>query len=313
MADRNLTSSNSVEVDLGTAGQAKFITIDGDDLGDAGDVLTSQGAGQLPVMAALAAGGGAAAVDFQRFNSSESWTKPTDTAFGTNSVVLVRVWGAGGSGGRDNADGGTGGGGGGYAERWMLLSELSSSETVTIGGGGASVNANTDGNAGGDSSFGSHVGATGGGGGFGRTSVTAHERGGDGGGPTVGGQALVNVDFSNTTKIFEGEGADTENLSISDGFPGHWWGGGGAGISNLDVEGEGGTSSYGGGGGGSADGTSQAGGLSLNGGNGGASGQGANGTAGTQPGGGGGGVDGAFSSGAGADGRVDVIVFGVPD
>src|SRR5690606_9015567 len=69
-----------------------------------------------------------------------------------------------------------GGGGGGYNSKLMPLSALGTTETVTIGAGGAAVTAdNTDGNAGGHTTFGAHVAAFGGGAGSG-------DLGGGGGG-----------------------------------------------------------------------------------------------------------------------------------
>ena len=83
------------------------------------------------------------------------------------SVVVKVQAGGGGGGGRDSAPndgGGGGGGGGGYAESRLFVSDLSSSETVTVGSGGVGVSA-ANGAAGGASSFGAHVTTTGGGGG----------------------------------------------------------------------------------------------------------------------------------------------------
>jgi len=79
--------------------------------------------------------------------------------------IMVEVIGGGGgsqslssSGGEANAS--KGGGGGGYSRKLILASDLSASETVTIGLGGAIAS------AGGTTSFGSHLSATGGGGGL---------------------------------------------------------------------------------------------------------------------------------------------------
>jgi hypothetical protein len=245
-------------------------------------------------------GGGGGSQDFQRFNASGTWTKPTDAEFGTNSIVLIRAWGAGGSGA--SASTSSGGGGGGYVSRQMLLSELGSTETVTIGAGGASVSSGTGtGNDGGNTTFGSHVTA------YLGAGAVVNPTGGGGGGPlgaasgiTPGSPLIV----TNTTgPIRLGQGG-TSGVAGTAGID-HGGGGGSGAVGGASVNG-------GGGGGGNNASTAFAGGVSINGGNGGAGGvDGANGTAGTQPGGGGGSAETGGASGAGADGRVDVIVFPV--
>jgi hypothetical protein len=245
-------------------------------------------------------GGGGGSQDFQRFNASGTWTKPTDAEFGTNSIVLIRAWGAGGSGA--SASTSSGGGGGGYVSRQMLLSELGSTETVTIGAGGASVSSGTGtGNDGGNTTFGSHVTA------YLGAGAVVNPTGGGGGGPlgaasgiTPGSPLIV----TNTTgPIRLGQGG-TSGVAGAPGID-HGGGGGSGAVGGASVNG-------GGGGGGNNASTAFAGGVSINGGNGGAGGvDGANGTAGTQPGGGGGSAETGGASGAGADGRVDVIVFPV--
>jgi len=123
---------------------------------------------------------GGAGSEVQTFSTAggDTWTKP---ARGT--MAFIQCWGAGGSGGRAGANDGAGGGGGGsYVERLMPLSALSSTESVTVGAGGPAATVNeTNGTAGGDTSFGSWVIAYGGGAGFGNTS---NQGGGGGGGGT---------------------------------------------------------------------------------------------------------------------------------
>jgi len=103
------------------------------------------------------------AVNMRVFTSSGTWTKPA----GLKSVV-VEVQGAGGSGGgamvatSGNASIGGGGLGGGYARKRILVDQLGTAEDVTVGAGGARVAGGT-GLTGGQSSFGAHCSATGGG------------------------------------------------------------------------------------------------------------------------------------------------------
>ena len=101
-------------------------------------------------------------VNINVFTATGTWTKPTGLKF-----IIVEVVGGGGGGGGidgdkfDTANSG-GGGGGGYTLKKILASSLGSTETVTIGAGGAGGTGNFGGTAGGTSSFGSHCSATGG-------------------------------------------------------------------------------------------------------------------------------------------------------
>lgn len=103
-----------------------------------------------------------------------SFTKASYTGI---RAVHVRLVGGGGGGGgaattaAGQSSAGGGGGGGGYSEKLILVASLASSETVTIGtgGGGGAAGAN-NGTAGGTTSFGSHLQATGGSGGEGATA-----------------------------------------------------------------------------------------------------------------------------------------------
>jgi hypothetical protein len=184
----------------------------------------------------------------------------------------VEAWGGGG-GGRSNWFSG-GGGGGGYNYVLLPLSDLGSSETVTVGSGGS------PGSAGGNSSFGSHLTAYGGG--------RGQENGGDGGGQLGVGQVAGGGGFSSDPP--------------SSGGSSFYGGGGGGGAAHCcyNYGGDGGFSIYGGGGGGGIGHSFSGGngGNSLHGGDGGDYGQNGN-----PPGGGGGG------NASGARGEVRITVY----
>lgn len=137
---------------LGAAGGGTGLTSPG----TSGNVLTSNGSAW--VSSPVASTG----INLQTFTSSGTWTKPSLAA---GSRVLIQAWGAGGSGGKGSSNGAGGGGGGGYKERWVTLSAMGSTETVTIGAGGASKSSNGIGNVGGTTTVGTLITAYGGGGG----------------------------------------------------------------------------------------------------------------------------------------------------
>jgi hypothetical protein len=100
------------------------------------------------------------------FTSNGTFTKAT---YPWLRAIRVKVQGAGGGGGGCPTTGssatavGCAGGGGSYSESFITdIAGLASSVTVTRGAGGAGGIGNTDGSAGGDSSFGSLVTTTGG-------------------------------------------------------------------------------------------------------------------------------------------------------
>jgi hypothetical protein len=272
--------------------------------------------------------------NYQSFTASGTWTKPTNLS-GTEMVV-VQLWGAGGGGGScKNASGGSGGGGGGgaFVEARFRASDLSATETVTIGAGGiAGVGATpTAGGVGGNTTFGSRLTAYGGGGGGYYSSGSAAGGGGGGGGAQsagsvggndqaangggaggspVGGAASVqsafggagggNVGNSGAAAFYGGAGGGAGGTSASGGAGGAGWYGGGAGGG-----GKGGTGSAGAGGAASVTGYGGAGGAG--------SAQ-ATATDGSAPAGGGGGAGTNGSSttqngGAGARGEARVWVI----
>ena len=256
------------------------------------------------------------------FTASGTWTKDTGLTY-----IEVEAWGAGGSGGMGAANNAAGGGGGGaYFRKKFLASELGATETVTIGAGGASVSSTSNGNVGGNTSFGSLLTVYGGGGG---AANAGEERGGGGGGGVLsagatgtnteggiggspaggaGGVGGVTGTSGSSSGGFGGGGGGGFSTSPSGGVGGAsgFGGGGGGGGAGYNGGGGGGSIYGGGGGGGGGDSASSGGGASLFGGNGGAGAFNANNaTAGSQPGGGGGGSE-TGNSGAGGSGKVIV-------
>ena len=252
------------------------------------------------------------------FTSSGTWTKPAGLKY-----IDVEIWGGGGggSGGDDNGnDNGNGGGGGAYNYKRFLASELSTTETVTVGAGGAGGagsgpgGSGTNGSVGGTTSFGTLLYAYGGGGGALYFSSVVAGAGGGGqlsaGSDSAGGAPRTNTAGSpgypmvgnGGYGIDNGDGGNI-NLSQKNGI----WGGGAGGDTSVFLNG--GNSTYGGGGGGSAVGGAA--GVSVFGGNGGVGGNGASvpgGNGAIPAGGGGGGGYSTGSSAGGSGGRGEVRV-----
>lgn len=256
-----------------------------------------------------------AAIDIQTFTASGTWNKPA-----SGTMAFIQLWGAGGSGGKNTtaANNAAGGGGGGYTEVWKKLSDLGSTETVTIGAGGAArTGASLQvGAAGGSTTFGTHATAYGGGGGSYRAATTTCW-GGYGGSYYEAGTTGTADSIQPGTSTQVGGGGPVgwlDSKSAGDGVLDayHPWGGGAAAGGSTSVT-RSGKSVYGGGAGGTRfNSTTVAAGTSVYGGNGGAAAVTGNATAGTQPGGGGGGCSSAtagHSSGAGGDGKCVVYVF----
>lgn len=269
-----------------------------------------------PLLVAQAIAAQGSSTNYQVFTTpgANTWNKPA-----SGTVALIRCWGGGGSGAKWSGLYAGGGGGGGYSEKWMLLSALGATETVTVGAGGAAVSgSNVAGNDGGNTIFGAHLTAYGGKGGGLPSAITG--KGGNGGGPlstspmgegeatnyTVGSLAMLNgvalKDIATDQSIGYAAG-------VSTGKSGTLWGGGGGSCLAGAASGAGGSSTYGGGGGAGQNGNgSGVGGSSIYGGAGGSSSFGVSGS-GTEPGGGGAGSGSAQNSGAGGAGRCEIIVF----
>lgn len=207
--------------------------------------------------------------DVQVFTTDGTWTKPSGVQF-----VCVEQWGDGGGGGGgysavagSERNGGGGGGGGGYAKKIFMASELSSTETVTVGTGGAGGNggpagggAGTNGGTGSGCSFGTHFTVGGGAGGIAGSATSGGDGGGGGGSRTNGfltlGGGPSGSTASTTNPAFGGGGGATAGSSAGHGVEG---GGGGGGGSTTGGAGSGGGSSIrGSGGGGSGGGVTAA-------------------------------------------------------
>ena len=263
--------------------------------------------------------------DYQSFTGNGTWTKPTNLS--GNEMVVIEAWGGGGSGGSNGGSSGAGGGGGACVIAQFRASDLSSTETVTVGA------AATAGNAGNNTTFGSHITAYGGGKGWSDASSTVGAGGGGGGalsagsngaqdagsnaagaagGSPAGGVGSTVAGVAGTDSSFGGAAGGGRNSSAPTSASGgmSMYGGGGGGASSAaSGSAAGGSSFYGGGGGGGGGANAGSGGTSLLGGAGGAGGNSANGSAGVAPGGGGGGAGGTHTGGSGARGEVRVWTF----
>ena len=170
--------------------------------GSANQVIETDGSG---VLSFVAGNSNDRLISFDVFTASGTWTKPAGT---TAALVYVTGGGGGGNAGSAIGKGGGGGAAGGTAIEY-ITSGLGSTETVTVGSGGA---ADASGTA---SSFGSH--ATGNGGAKGTTGGTSAA-----GGSGTGGD--INI---------EGGDGDTIHSSEPKGGKGamSFWGGGGSGAA----------------------------------------------------------------------------------
>jgi len=164
------------------------------------------------------------------YTSTNTWSKST----GLKYVVVELVGGGGGGGGvHPSTDHGSGGGGGGgYSRKKIDAASLGATETVTIGAAGSGGSGDNDGTAGGTTSFGSHLSATGGGlgtkGASGGVNGTGGAAGsGTGGDVNIGGQAGEGATTLSTALYKAGSGGDS--LLGSGGLGGFVFGGGSSG------------------------------------------------------------------------------------
>ena len=176
----------------------------------------------------------------QVFTTSGTWTKPA----GVTKIKVTGVGGGGsGGGGQTSTTSAAGGGGaGGYFVKVIDVSAISS-ETVTIGSGGAAPLVDVAGNSGTATSFGAHASGNGGSGGVQAGSGGA----GGAGGTTTGG------DYGITGARGGGGSGDTKKIPGGGGaspFGGQGephYGGASPDASGYGSGGSGGYGGYGGG------------------------------------------------------------------
>ena len=210
----------------------------------------------------LTKGAGGLSSIIEVFDANGTYTKKTGA-----KVVEVICIGAGGGGGKGcvtsssssaNRHGGTGGGGGSITRKIMRASDLEATIAVTVGAGGAGATVN-DGGDGGNSSFGVHLSAYGGGGG----AVGGDDQGSSGGsGGGTGGAGGTGQGDSDTVggiprpatiiDAIAGQGAPA--LKSSAGKNSEFGGASGGGASGSDSGTAGGSSLFAGPGGGSGGG-----------------------------------------------------------
>ena len=182
----------------------------------------------------------------ERFTASGTWTK--DTAA---TIVFVEVIGGGGGGGEGHQNDGWSGGRGSYVSNLYDASELSTTVTVTAGAGGQGETNGQSAEAGGESSFGTYITASGGSAEGGAESGGSHNgepgRNGAAGRGNVAGGSGGHKGNGNSDD--GGDGGDGDD-GTGRGQTGGDGGGGGGGDDSGGDGGDGGIPGGGGGGGG---------------------------------------------------------------
>lgn len=205
-----------------------------------------------------------AQVVVENYTSNGTFTVPSEV-----TSIRVQAWGGGGAGGRANGNPATGGGGAGGAYAASLLTGVSGTYTVTVGGAKASINTNSaSDNNGNPSSFGANlVYAPGGAGGARGNSNSSNGAGGAG--STAGS-------IGNLTPRAGGSGS-TGSFTNNSGYSGAGGGGAGStangGNANNGTGGSGGSGNPGTGNGANGVGNNTAGGAGSNYGGGGSGGK----------------------------------------
>jgi hypothetical protein len=138
----------------------------------------------------------------QVFNTSGTFVVPN----GVTSVHVTAI-GGGGAAGYHSSMPGAGGGAGGRASGIVGGLVAGQAIAVTVGAGGPAPAAPANGNAGGSSSFGTYLSATGGGGGQGGTTVQFAMAGGTGG-AGVGGQVNIGGSMGSDSIVVACRGGD---------------------------------------------------------------------------------------------------------
>jgi hypothetical protein len=188
--------------------------------------------------------------DMTVYDSSGTYTKPSDLA-----AIIVDVVGGGGGGGGVNGGvggwgAGAGGAAGGHSRKYILASDLGATETMTVGTGGAGGAAGSYNGADGlTTSFGSHLQATGGKGGVGNIAQAVQylsngSAGGIGSGGDINseggrGEGAIGIGFGalrsgNGGMSFFGEGGGAR-IGQNPGFDAATYGAGGSGGSSDNI------------------------------------------------------------------------------
>jgi len=185
-------------------------------------------------------------LDVVVLTANGSFTKAT---YPTMTAIRVRLVGGGGGGGGASATtgtGGSGGGGGAYCEKDYIVSALSTSEPVVIGGGGVGAGGANAGTAGAASTFkGMSAGGGSGGniitaldtanvGGIGGAATGGDVNAGGGGGVSVWNADAITTSGSGGNSVFGGggRGVSSHAATSSIGEAGRAYGAGGAGARN---------------------------------------------------------------------------------